>query len=528
MNEPSVQDAEDPRKAADAVYDSLITWRAFIYLMVILFSFLCVANPWEWKIAVTKKMREGAVIWNCILCGLMGAITVSASKGVSTALNQGFSGNPDMFVRGNICWLTYVLIIAAVGSIMQQLKYLNEALMHFGSSQVVPVYYVVFTSITISAGMVLFLELLFKPMALGIALFSVGVFMAFFGVYLIATVHGDEVTEAGKHDLRLAQAMSIDPEKVDEMTEQLLEGTEMEGAGGSKNSANVFSRIASLGATGVRETFNEMDTNRDGELDAGDLERWKQQLGEEEEEQKRLADELREYFWPEGAGTISFEQFEEWYNKEFDGELGAVHEAHKQSLRKHHLVLAMRIQSKSSTLAVVGGTPGLQMFKTLFLTNKEVLPELPPIPELQAEDSDDTGATEDIENGIGNARGSTGDAGGSAKALPVPVPGLQTSSSLRPSALERLPTGGIATGALQLSNSRSNSRSNSIRAAARPALAAHEGAGEAAESVMLEIGGLPGKGREGRREEGKRERLSSANSHRSAASEPDPDRKSVV
>ncbi len=41
-----------------------------------------------------------------------------------------------MFARGDICWLTYLLIIGAVGSIVLQMKYLNEALMNFGSSNV--------------------------------------------------------------------------------------------------------------------------------------------------------------------------------------------------------------------------------------------------------------------------------------------------------------------------------------------------------------------------------------------------------
>eukprot|EP00961_Rhodomonas_salina_P048320 648542-Rhodomonas_salina.1 len=173
------------RQAADAIYDSLITWRAFGYLAGILAAFFVIANPKEFPFFLPQKARQEKVIWNTILCGLMGAITVMSSKGVSTALNQGFAGNPDMFARGDICWLTYCLIICAVGSIVMQLKYLNEALMHFGSSVVVPVYYVVFTSITISAGMVLFLEIEFSPLAVGVSVFVFGIFLAFFGVFLI-------------------------------------------------------------------------------------------------------------------------------------------------------------------------------------------------------------------------------------------------------------------------------------------------------------------------------------------------------
>eukprot|EP00961_Rhodomonas_salina_P056836 763806-Rhodomonas_salina.1 len=87
-----------------------------------------IANPLHWTFAVSKQRRQEMVLLNCVLCGLMGAITVMSSKGVSTALNQLFSGNTGMFVRSDICWLTYILIIAAVGSIVLQMKYLNEVL----------------------------------------------------------------------------------------------------------------------------------------------------------------------------------------------------------------------------------------------------------------------------------------------------------------------------------------------------------------------------------------------------------------
>jgi hypothetical protein len=63
---------------------------------------------------------------------LLGAITVMSSKGVSTGFRDAFAGNPVWFKS----WLVYILILAMLGSIFFQMKYLNMAMIAFGSSQV--------------------------------------------------------------------------------------------------------------------------------------------------------------------------------------------------------------------------------------------------------------------------------------------------------------------------------------------------------------------------------------------------------
>ena len=126
------------------------------------------------------------------MCGCAGTMTVTSAKAVFNSLSQAFAGNPAMFARGDICWLTYLIIIVAVGSIIGQVKYLNEALMNHGASRVVPVYYITFTIITMSAGMTLFMELKFEPMAVSIALFVLGLLFAFSGVWLINSLQPEE------------------------------------------------------------------------------------------------------------------------------------------------------------------------------------------------------------------------------------------------------------------------------------------------------------------------------------------------
>jgi uncharacterized membrane protein len=79
-----------------------------------------------------KSWMEENVLGYTLICGMLGAITVMSSKGVSTGFRDAFSGNPVWFKS----WLMYLLILAMLGSIFFQMKYLNMAMIAFGSSQV--------------------------------------------------------------------------------------------------------------------------------------------------------------------------------------------------------------------------------------------------------------------------------------------------------------------------------------------------------------------------------------------------------
>jgi drug/metabolite transporter (DMT)-like permease len=81
---------------------------------------------------VKKSWMEEHVLGYTLICGLLGAITVMSSKGVSTGFRDAFAGNPEWFRS----WLVYLLILAMLGSIFFQMKYLNMAMIAFGSSQV--------------------------------------------------------------------------------------------------------------------------------------------------------------------------------------------------------------------------------------------------------------------------------------------------------------------------------------------------------------------------------------------------------
>ncbi|XP_038897578.1 probable magnesium transporter NIPA2 [Benincasa hispida] len=87
------------------------------------------------------------------ICSLMGSLTVMSVKAVGIALKLTFSGmNQFKYFE---TWFFTVLVVG--GSILQ-VNYLNKALDTFNTAVVSPVYYVMFTSLTILASMIMFKE----------------------------------------------------------------------------------------------------------------------------------------------------------------------------------------------------------------------------------------------------------------------------------------------------------------------------------------------------------------------------------
>ncbi|XP_076959061.1 putative magnesium transporter NIPA1 [Bidens hawaiensis] len=85
------------------------------------------------------------------ICSLMGSLTVMCVKAVGIAMKLSFSGS-NQFVY----FQTWFFTILLVGFVLMQLNYLNKALDTFNTAVISPVYYVMFTSLTILASMIMF------------------------------------------------------------------------------------------------------------------------------------------------------------------------------------------------------------------------------------------------------------------------------------------------------------------------------------------------------------------------------------
>ncbi|KAJ6895657.1 magnesium transporter NIPA3 [Populus alba x Populus x berolinensis] len=85
------------------------------------------------------------------ICSLMGSLSVMSVKALGTALKLTFEGNNQLLYPET--WF-FVFIVATC--VITQMNYLNKALDTFNTAVVSPIYYVMFTSLTILASVIMF------------------------------------------------------------------------------------------------------------------------------------------------------------------------------------------------------------------------------------------------------------------------------------------------------------------------------------------------------------------------------------
>lgn len=100
-----------------------------------------------------KAGHKNVVIY-IILCSAIGSLTVMSCKALGLAIRDQISGRSNDFGMG----LPYVLMLVSSVFIAIQMNYLNKALDIFSTSIVTPIYYVIFTSLVITASAILFKE----------------------------------------------------------------------------------------------------------------------------------------------------------------------------------------------------------------------------------------------------------------------------------------------------------------------------------------------------------------------------------
>ncbi|KAF4349605.1 probable magnesium transporter NIPA2 [Cannabis sativa] len=85
------------------------------------------------------------------ICSLMGSLTVMSVKALGIALKLTFEGSNQF-----IYFETWFFTVVVIGCCLMQINYLNKALDTFNTAVISPVYYVMFTSFTILASMIMF------------------------------------------------------------------------------------------------------------------------------------------------------------------------------------------------------------------------------------------------------------------------------------------------------------------------------------------------------------------------------------
>uniref|UniRef100_A0AC35TYY0 Magnesium transporter NIPA2 n=1 Tax=Rhabditophanes sp. KR3021 TaxID=114890 RepID=A0AC35TYY0_9BILA len=118
-----------------------------IYVITVVIITLCLI------IYVAPKYGRSNILVYILICSLIGSLSVLSVKGLGLAIKETISGQQQITNPLTWFWLIAVIICVAV-----QLIYLNKALDIYNTSMVTPIYFVLFTSLTILASAILYKE----------------------------------------------------------------------------------------------------------------------------------------------------------------------------------------------------------------------------------------------------------------------------------------------------------------------------------------------------------------------------------
>jgi len=85
------------------------------------------------------------------ICSLIGSLSVMSCKALGIAIKLTFEGNNQLMNAET--WMCAVVVLACV---VTQMNYLNRALDVFNTAVVTPIYYVMFTTLTLTASSIMF------------------------------------------------------------------------------------------------------------------------------------------------------------------------------------------------------------------------------------------------------------------------------------------------------------------------------------------------------------------------------------
>lgn len=101
-------------------------------------------------LGVAPKYGKTHIFVNIGICSLMGSLSVMSCKALGLALRLTFAGDNQLLYPS-----TYLCILIVAICIVTQMNYLNKALDLFNTAIVSPIYYVMFTTLTILASFIL-------------------------------------------------------------------------------------------------------------------------------------------------------------------------------------------------------------------------------------------------------------------------------------------------------------------------------------------------------------------------------------
>lgn len=149
--------------------------------LFVLYSFSAIASAAWLAIEVAPKHGNTYLLVPIMICSLMGSLSVVSCKTLGLALKMTFHGKNQLFYAE-----TWVCVLCVVICVVTQMNYLNKALDRFNTAIVTPVYYVCFTTLTLTASSVMYEDYMRQSTRDVIASFA-GFVTILCGVFVLTT-----------------------------------------------------------------------------------------------------------------------------------------------------------------------------------------------------------------------------------------------------------------------------------------------------------------------------------------------------
>ncbi|KAK3826635.1 MAG: magnesium transporter NIPA-domain-containing protein [Linnemannia elongata] len=168
---------------------------------------------------VAPKYGKKHMLVYITICSLIGSLSVVATQGLGAAIVRNITTGTPQFNH----WFIYVTMVFVVCTLVTEINYLNKALNLFNTAMVTPVYYVIFTSATLVASVILFQG--FSASGSSIMTVVMGFFVICAGVVLLQT--------SKRHDASVAAALKKSKSSLSLQDEEdLIEDEKEEEEGG--------------------------------------------------------------------------------------------------------------------------------------------------------------------------------------------------------------------------------------------------------------------------------------------------------
>ncbi|NXU53984.1 NPAL2 protein, partial [Turnix velox] len=158
---------------ARQVQNYLVSWPFLVYLVLEIIIFCILLYLYK-----RKAMKNIMIL--LMMVALLASLTVIAVKAVASMITLSAKGKMQLTYP-----IFYIMIVLMATSCAFQVKFLNQAMHLYEATAVVPINFVLFTTISIISGVIFYQE--FQSAALlSVFMFLFGCLLSFLGVFVIA------------------------------------------------------------------------------------------------------------------------------------------------------------------------------------------------------------------------------------------------------------------------------------------------------------------------------------------------------